>query len=325
MRPGIARSVGAFAAAGIRLTHCRTSEEVFNEIAFTDPFGHAVAVLEARTYSPVARSASETSLCGDFAELSLPVTDFGAAQAFWEPLGFVAAEEPEGPYPRLSLTSDNIDLAFHRPRMCERPMIVFRDAGMRARLARLRDLGVTTYAAPVPAHAGRGQRLAREPRWHAAAAARRRHGIIPHPPEQSSKGLRMGRDLRLSLSCCCSRHPPSVMAACGPFTTFPRQLLKREYDVDISPAWLDRVRTATIRLSNCTASFVSANGLILTNHHCAEACLDDHSTAERNLIRDGFLARSRAEELKCGTQIADVLMEARGRHGESERRTHRAR
>lgn len=94
------------------------------------------------------------------------------------------------------------------------------------------------------------------------------------------------------------------------FHDFPRQLLKREHDVDISPAWLDRVRTATIRLSNCTASFVSANGLILTNHHCAEACLDDHSTAERNLIRDGFLARSRAEELKCGTQIADVLMEA---------------
>ena len=94
------------------------------------------------------------------------------------------------------------------------------------------------------------------------------------------------------------------------FHDFPRQLLKREYDVDISPAWLDRVRTATIRLSNCTASFVSANGLILTNHHCAEACLDDHSTAERNLVRDGFLARSRAEELKCGTQIADVLMEA---------------
>ena len=109
------------------------------------------------------------------------------------------------------------------------------------------------------------------------------------------------------------------------FHDFPRQLLKREYDVDISPAWLDRVRTATIRLSNCTASFVSANGLILTNHHCAEACLDDHSTAERNLIRDGFLARSRAEELKCGTQIADVLMETRGRHGESDRRTHRAR
>ena len=94
-----------------------------------------------------------------------------------------------------------------------------------------------------------------------------------------------------------------------PFHNFPAQLVKREYGVDLSPAWLERVRTATIRLSNCTASFVSATGLILTNHHCAEACLDQHSSAERNLVRDGFLARSRTEELKCGTQIADVLMD----------------
>jgi hypothetical protein len=93
------------------------------------------------------------------------------------------------------------------------------------------------------------------------------------------------------------------------FHDFPAALVKREHGADIDSAWLDRVRTATIRLSNCTASFVSADGLILTNHHCSEACLDDHSTAARNLVRDGFLARTREEELKCGTQIADVLMD----------------
>ena len=58
VRPGIAASLGAFAAAGIHLTRCNTGEEVFNEIAFSDPFGHDVAVLEARTYSPVARDAT---------------------------------------------------------------------------------------------------------------------------------------------------------------------------------------------------------------------------------------------------------------------------
>jgi hypothetical protein len=93
------------------------------------------------------------------------------------------------------------------------------------------------------------------------------------------------------------------------FHDFPRQLVQHEYGVDISPAWLERVRTATIRLSNCTASFVSAQGLILTNHHCAEECLDNHSTAEHNLLREGLLARTESEELQCGTQIADVLME----------------
>src|ERR1700758_5293739 len=93
------------------------------------------------------------------------------------------------------------------------------------------------------------------------------------------------------------------------FHDFPRQLVQRKYGVDIDAAWLERVRTATIRLSNCTASFVSATGLILTNHHCAEACLDDHSSAGHNLLHDGFLAGNESEELKCGTQIADVLMD----------------
>ncbi|MBV8909825.1 MAG: S46 family peptidase [Gammaproteobacteria bacterium] len=92
------------------------------------------------------------------------------------------------------------------------------------------------------------------------------------------------------------------------FHDFPGQLVQRRYHVDIDAAWLERVRTATIRLSNCTASFVSATGLILTNHHCAEACLDDHSSAGHNLLHEGFLARNESEELRCGTQIADVLM-----------------
>src|SRR5580704_2065362 len=93
------------------------------------------------------------------------------------------------------------------------------------------------------------------------------------------------------------------------FHDFPQQLVQREYGATITQQWLDTVRTATIRLSNCTASFVSPDGLILTNHHCSESCLDDHSSEGHNLVHDGFLARSREQELKCTTQIADVLME----------------
>ncbi|HYC10873.1 MAG TPA: hypothetical protein VEC10_14620 [Steroidobacteraceae bacterium] len=143
VRPGVAAALPAFAAAGIALSSCRLGEDVFNEIAFADPFGQAVAVLEARTYSPAPRAASDTSLCGDFAEISLPASDFAAAQAFWEPLGFVAAEETQTPYPHLSLTSDHLDVAFHAPQLCRRAMLVFRDADLAARLARLRALGLT--------------------------------------------------------------------------------------------------------------------------------------------------------------------------------------
>jgi len=89
---------------------------------------------------------------------------------------------------------------------------------------------------------------------------------------------------------------------------FPQALVKKEYGVDITASWLDRVRTATVRLAGCTASFVSPEGLILTNHHCAATCLDENSTSEKNLSRDGFLARTRDKELRCTTQVADVLM-----------------
>lgn len=92
------------------------------------------------------------------------------------------------------------------------------------------------------------------------------------------------------------------------FHDFPQTLVKQRYGADITSAWLDRVRTSTVRLSGCTASFVSPQGLILTNHHCSAACLDQNSTAQKNLLKEGFLARTRDQELRCGTQVADVLV-----------------
>src|SRR6478735_2882965 len=65
---------------------------------------------------------------------------------------------------------------------------------------------------------------------------------------------------------------------------------------------------ATIRLSNCTASFVSPDGLILTNHHCAAACLAQLSSATDDRLEKGFISNSREAEPRCPTQYADVLM-----------------
>jgi hypothetical protein len=92
-----------------------------------------------------------------------------------------------------------------------------------------------------------------------------------------------------------------------PFHGAPLANLNGALNTKIDPAWLDKVRTATIRLSNCTASFVSKDGLILTNHHCVEQCLAELSSKENSYVEDGFLAKSREEEKKCETQIADVL------------------
>jgi Peptidase S46 len=92
-----------------------------------------------------------------------------------------------------------------------------------------------------------------------------------------------------------------------PFHGAPLAKLNGALNTKIDQAWLDKVRTATIRLSNCTASFVSKDGLILTNHHCVEQCLAELSSKEKSYVEDGFLAKSREEEKKCETQIADVL------------------
>ena len=140
--PGVARSVPHFDSLGVKLTVCRIGDEVFNEIGFPDPFGQPVTVLEARTYSPGTREPAEVSLCGYFDAFSMPVRDFEVAKAFWEPLGFVATEESELPYVHLPLTSDHLDIAFHRPRTFDTPLLVFIDPGMPARIARLRDAGV---------------------------------------------------------------------------------------------------------------------------------------------------------------------------------------
>ena len=62
-----------------------------------------------------------------------------------------------------------------------------------------------------------------------------------------------------------------------------------------------------MRLAGCTASFVSPDGLMLTNHHCVASCLAQNSTRESSLLDTGFVAPDRGRELDCPTQIADVL------------------
>jgi catechol 2,3-dioxygenase-like lactoylglutathione lyase family enzyme len=142
IQPGIATHLAQIESRGIVLTVRKLGDEVFNEIGFADPFGQAISILEARTYSPVARQPAEVSLCGYFDQLSLPARDFATAKAFWEPLGFVATEETDTPYPHLPFTSDHLDIAFHRPRTLDAPLLVFRDRDMAARIAQLRDRGV---------------------------------------------------------------------------------------------------------------------------------------------------------------------------------------
>jgi hypothetical protein len=92
------------------------------------------------------------------------------------------------------------------------------------------------------------------------------------------------------------------------FDNFPSNTVKQHYGANITPAWLDHVRLSTIRLTNCTASFVSPEGLILTNHHCVESCLAELSSKDKSLLELGFAAADRNAEQRCPAQLADVLV-----------------
>ncbi len=84
------------------------------------------------------------------------------------------------------------------------------------------------------------------------------------------------------------------------FSDPPVKMIEQTYGLHLSPEWFEHIQKSAVRFSDGgSGSFVSADGLALTNHHVAEGQIAKLSTAERNLTRDGFLARTRAEELPC--------------------------
>ncbi len=112
----------------------------------------------------------------------------------------------------------------------------------------------------------------------------------------------------LVLAACVAALPAIANEGMWTFDNFPANTVRQGFGADITPAWLDHVRLSTLRLTNCTASFVSREGLILTNHHCMEACLAELSSKEKSLLELGFYASARKEEQQCPAQHADVLV-----------------
>jgi catechol 2,3-dioxygenase-like lactoylglutathione lyase family enzyme len=139
---GVAQHALAIERRGIELAWKRVGEDAFNEFGFLDPSGQAVRLQEAPTHFSSEKDVGDTSLCGDFAEFSVPAAEFEPLRDFWEPLGFVAMSETETPYLRMSMTSDHLDLAVHRPRTLDSPMLVFAAADMGERIERLKSLGI---------------------------------------------------------------------------------------------------------------------------------------------------------------------------------------
>jgi len=94
------------------------------------------------------------------------------------------------------------------------------------------------------------------------------------------------------------------------FNNFPSSKVQQAYGFAPDQTWLDHVRLSSIRLARgCSASLVSPHGLVLTNHHCARACIEQLSTGEHNYAAGGFYAKAADDEIRCPDMEANQLIE----------------
>ncbi len=92
------------------------------------------------------------------------------------------------------------------------------------------------------------------------------------------------------------------------FNQPPRQILRERYQFDATDPWLEHLQKASIRFnSGGSGSFVSEDGLLISNHHVGADALQKFSTPQKNYLKTGFYARTLAEEIKCLDLELNVL------------------
>jgi hypothetical protein len=96
------------------------------------------------------------------------------------------------------------------------------------------------------------------------------------------------------------------------YNNFPKQAVGKKYNFTPDDAWLKHVQMSSARIAGgCSASFVSPEGLVLTNHHCAHQCIAQLSTAQKDYVKSGYTAKTQADEVKCPemeiNQLVDIV------------------
>jgi hypothetical protein len=92
------------------------------------------------------------------------------------------------------------------------------------------------------------------------------------------------------------------------FNQPPTELLQERYQFEVDEHWMEHLGKSSVRFnSGGSGSFVSEDGLLLSNHHVGADALQKISTKEKNYLRDGFSAKTLAEEVKCLDLELNVL------------------
>jgi len=126
-----------------------------------------------------------------------------------------------------------------------------------------------------------------------------------------TKGVRMGTSIRVSLLLAAASIAAPALADEGMWTfdNFPAAKMRAKYGWAPDAAWLEHARLGSIRLTlGCSASLVSPDGLVMTNHHCVRECVSDLADAQHDYIANGFYAATAAEEKKCPAMEANQLV-----------------
>src|SRR5438132_10715077 len=93
------------------------------------------------------------------------------------------------------------------------------------------------------------------------------------------------------------------------FNNPPLKQLKEKHQFEPTPQWLEHLQKSSVRFnSGGSGSFVSANGLVITNHHVGADALQKASSEQHNYLKDGFYAKTPNEEIKCADLELNVLM-----------------
>ncbi|MCG0994046.1 S46 family peptidase [Acetobacter indonesiensis] len=142
----------------------------------------------------------------------------------------------------------------------------------------------------------------------------------------------LGRALvPLAILACAPAIAPYAHADEGMWTmdNLPVKQMQERYQFTPSKEWIERVTKASARLAlGCSASFVSADGLVMTNHHCANECLQQLSGKGHNYFQDGYSVKNQTEEQRCPamelnqldsiTDVTDRMQAAlKGKEGEA--------
>ena len=110
----------------------------------------------------------------------------------------------------------------------------------------------------------------------------------------------MKRNLPLALALLFAASAGRADEGMWTYDNFPKDKVQQKYGFSPGDDWLAAARLSSVRLAGgCSGSFVSPEGLVMTNHHCAHSCIEQLSTKEKDFVKSGFYARAPGDEVKC--------------------------